>query len=364
MVCPPHTANARKLPRPVTSLTTPSACNVRSNAVAVCGTILSWAASAFGVSTGARSSASSASGNRERRSVPASAPLPFARLRPRAGPAHAAPGARFRRSGAGRRPARSPSYPSRRGDRRRRSAASAVHRGRRSRPPGRRSRPARTRWRTGACRTSRPKAASSACPGSAWSMMPLSIQAWAATAPASSGGRGALPSPRLAPNRRLGGDAGACASHQAASRPGSRWRAPSAVSVAAVAAALPNGCGPPPGRRRSRRASASASATPWSAAGRVSSGGSSQPRRPAGWAMRVRQRARAGAERGERRRGGQAGVAEGQIERVHPGMRVGEKPGGLGQREARAAARRGPRRPRSRRGRRAGPARRWHRPAP
>ena len=104
-------------------------------------------------------------------------------------------------------------------------------------------------------------------------------------APASSGGRGALPSPRLAPNRRRGGDAGACASHQAASRPGSSWRAPSAVSVSAVAAALPNGCGPPPGRRRSRRASASASATPWSAAGRVSSGGSSQPRRPAGWAI-------------------------------------------------------------------------------
>ena len=46
----PHTANARKLPLPVTSLTTPSACNVRSNAVAVCGTILSCAASAFGVS--------------------------------------------------------------------------------------------------------------------------------------------------------------------------------------------------------------------------------------------------------------------------------------------------------------------------
>ena len=49
----------------------------------------------------------------------------------------------------------------------------------------------------------------------------------------------------------------------------------------------------------------------------------------------VRQRARAGAERGECRRGGQAGVAECQIERVHPGVRVGEKPGGLGQREAR-----------------------------
>jgi hypothetical protein len=49
----------------------------------------------------------------------------------------------------------------------------------------------------------------------------------------------------------------------------------------------------------------------------------------------VRQRARAGAERGECRRGGQAGFAEGQVERVHPGMRVGEKPGGLGQREAR-----------------------------
>ena len=48
---PPHTANARKLPRPVTSRTTPSVCNVRSNAVAVCGAILSCAASAFGVST-------------------------------------------------------------------------------------------------------------------------------------------------------------------------------------------------------------------------------------------------------------------------------------------------------------------------
>jgi hypothetical protein len=142
------------------------------------------------------------------------------------------------------------------------------------------------------------------------------------------------PPPRLAPNRRLGGAADACASHQAASRPGSKWRAPSAVSVSTVAVALPSGCGPPSGRRRSRRASASASATPWSAAGRVSNGGSSQPRRPAGWAM-VCGSARAGAERGECRRGGQAGFAEGQVERVHPGMRVGEKPGGLGQREAR-----------------------------
>ena len=51
---PDHMANARKLLLPVTSLTTPSACKVRSNAVAVCGAILSCAASAFGVSTGAR----------------------------------------------------------------------------------------------------------------------------------------------------------------------------------------------------------------------------------------------------------------------------------------------------------------------
>ena len=48
----------------------------------------------------------------------------------------------------------------------------------------------------------------------------------------------------------------------------------------------------------------------------------------------VRQRAGAGAERGECRRGGQARVAQGEVERVHPGLRVGEEPGGLGQREA------------------------------
>ena len=52
----------------------------------------------------------------------------------------------------------------------------------------------------------------------------------------------------------------------------------------------------------------------------------------------VRQRARAGAERGECRRGGQVGVAQRQIERVHPGMRVSEKPGGLGEREAMASS--------------------------
>jgi hypothetical protein len=107
----PHTANARKLPRPVISLTTPSACNVRSNAVAVCGTIRSRAASAFGVSTGARPARpahpATASGGRCRRAHPCPA-----RRRFRAGPAHAIPGARFRRSGAGRRPARSPSRPS------------------------------------------------------------------------------------------------------------------------------------------------------------------------------------------------------------------------------------------------------------
>ena len=39
---------------------------------------------------------------------------------------------------------------------------------------------------------------------------------------------------------------------------------------------------------------------------------------PGGPRQRVWQRARAGAERGECHRGGQAGVAEGQIERVHP----------------------------------------------
>jgi hypothetical protein len=60
------------------------------------------------------------------------------------------------------------------------------------------------------------------------------------------------------------------------------------------------------------------------------------PAEASGWlGDGVRQRARAGAERGECRWGGQAGVAECQIERVHPGMRVGEKPGGLGEREAR-----------------------------
>ena len=59
-------AKARKLPRPVTSLTTPLPCSARSNAVPVCGATLSRAASALGVSAGARSSASSASGSRER----------------------------------------------------------------------------------------------------------------------------------------------------------------------------------------------------------------------------------------------------------------------------------------------------------
>ena len=60
------------------------------------------------------------------------------------------------------------------------------------------------------------------------------------------------------------------------------------------------------------------------------------PAQASGWlGDGVRQCARAGAERGECRRGGQAGLAECQIERVHPGMRVGQKPGGLDQREAR-----------------------------
>jgi hypothetical protein len=47
-------------PRPVTSRATPLPCHARSSAVAVCGAILSFAASAFGVSTGARASAQNA----------------------------------------------------------------------------------------------------------------------------------------------------------------------------------------------------------------------------------------------------------------------------------------------------------------
>ena len=69
-------AKARKLPRPVTSRTTPLPCSSRSNAVPVCGATLSRAASALGVSAGTRSSASSASGSRERLSPPATTPLP------------------------------------------------------------------------------------------------------------------------------------------------------------------------------------------------------------------------------------------------------------------------------------------------
>jgi hypothetical protein len=56
------------------------------------------------------------------------------------------------------------------------------------------------------------------------------------------------PAPVPGANHRLGGDAGVCTSHQAASRPGSSWRAPSAVSVSVAAAVPPKGCGPPPGR--------------------------------------------------------------------------------------------------------------------
>ena len=44
-----HTANALKLPRPVTSRTTPLPCSARSNAVPVCGAMRSRAASALGV---------------------------------------------------------------------------------------------------------------------------------------------------------------------------------------------------------------------------------------------------------------------------------------------------------------------------
>ena len=68
-------ANARKLPLPVTSLTTPFACSARSSAVPVCGAIPSVPASAFGVSTGVRSSASIASGSRDRVSRSAASPL-------------------------------------------------------------------------------------------------------------------------------------------------------------------------------------------------------------------------------------------------------------------------------------------------
>ena len=56
---------------------------------------------------------------------------------------------------------------------------------------------------------------------------------------------------------------------------------------------------------------------------------------PGGLRERVGQGASTGAERGERRRGGQAGVAEGQIERVHLDMTMGEPAGGLSEREAR-----------------------------
>jgi hypothetical protein len=59
-------ASARKLPRPVTSLTTRFTCNSRSNAVPVCDATLSRTARAFGVRAGARSSASRASGSRDR----------------------------------------------------------------------------------------------------------------------------------------------------------------------------------------------------------------------------------------------------------------------------------------------------------
>jgi hypothetical protein len=78
---PDQIANARKLPLPVTSLTVPFGFNSRSRAVrrgrtragrgwrqrlAVCGAMPGFPVSAFGVSTGVRSSATMASGSRDR----------------------------------------------------------------------------------------------------------------------------------------------------------------------------------------------------------------------------------------------------------------------------------------------------------
>ena len=164
--------------------------------------------------------------------------------------------------------------------------------------------------------------------------MPLSIHAWAATAPASSGGSDAWPSPCLAPNRRRGDGTGAWASPPPRQPVGvGRTRtercqglggghgAPERVRPAARQAAEQTGQGQRIGDALvGRRQELERRILPAEASGRLGDG--------------VRQRAGAGTEGGECRRGGQARVAQGEVERVHPGLRVGEEPGGLGQREA------------------------------
>ena len=242
----------------------------------------------------------SASGGRHRRARPCPA-----QMRSRAGPVHATPDARSQRSGAGRRPAKSPSCPIPQGGRRRRSAASAGHRGRRSRPPGRRSTPARTRVAPpGRRRHRRAVAGVAPCPPRAWRRTVAGAAMLARarpTKPPADRGRGGAPRAPSASRRwprRCRTDAGRRPGGGGADRPVPAHQRRLGRPPAGSRAAAPPGRGVRPAGR-------------WCAA------------------------ARAGAERGECRRGGQAGVAERQIERVHPGLRVGEKPGGLGQREAR-----------------------------
>ena len=149
----------------------------------------------------------------------------------------------------------------------------------------------------------------------------------------SSGGRGGSPPspPRMPYRRRLTSGVGACAVHQAAKCAGSSSPAPNEASVSAAAVARGER-GPPvlAGSRRSRRTRLSASATARSPSAIASNGGSAQSGGSAGPA-KVCGRARVtGADRGERGGGGEAERAQREIERMDPGMGVGEPAGGLG----------------------------------
>ena len=135
---------------------------------------------------------------------------------------------------------------------------------------------------------------------------------------------------RRRPNRcrRMTGF-GATASHQAVNSAGSSRLAPSVRIVSATGVAW--GKAAParlPASRCSARASARASVIAASLAASSSSGGSAQAR-GAPVAESLWQGAIRGAGRGQRRARGEAVLAQRKVERVGPGMGMGEKAGGL-----------------------------------
>ena len=164
-------------------------------------------------------------------------------------------------------------------------------------------------------------------------MRPASIQPCAARATASSGGRvfsRPLPCPAAIAAAGPGAPARAPSTRRR-SAPDRARRRPMAPARRRRWTGVANG--PPacrPGSRRSRRTRPSASATARSPSAIASNGGSAQSGGSAGPAKVCGRLRATGADRGERGAGGEAGGAEREIERVDPGMGVGEPAGGLG----------------------------------